>query len=256
MSVETLPFPVQRKDLGPFERLFQTRSFSPTRIFAFITCGLGVALGAGLLKVAQELDPASDTASIAQKFVIGLFVLSFLCLLGGLLYQVKANRVALFQHGAAIEAAGKVDEFRWDELHHYFNSEIGQPFRFSLCSKSELCISNETAGFLDLCAEIRLRSGPFIFQREFAAIANTGSAAFGPLTLTRDGIRHNGKSFSWSDFRQLYSRITAGRETLTFETGWTPGTGVMVQAEKIPSFHVCRQLIEKLAPAHLLVTEA
>lgn len=255
MPANAAPFPIKRTDLGELERLYETRSFSPIRILAYASCAIAVALGTALLKVSQEPGASEDALDIGPKVAIGLFVLAFGCLLAGLLYKVKANRVALFQHGVAIEAEGTVEAARWDEVHHYFNTELGEPFRFSLRNQTELSISNDTAGFGELCAEVRRRSGDFILEREYANLASAGSAVFGPLTLTRDGIRVEGKSLAWTEIHKMYARITYGRETLTFDTGWTPGIGVGIASEKIPSFHVCRELITRVAPAHLLVTE-
>ncbi len=255
MDPSSAPFPVRGADLGDFERLYETRSFSLVRVAAYATCALATALGTVFLYIGQKLAPASEMQGMWLLFVGLIFLLAFVCLLGGLLYKVKANRVALFRDGLAIEAGGESNAVRWDELQHYFNSGVGEPFRFSLLRGGELEVSNETAGFSELGAQIRSRAGKHILQREYANIVAGGRAAFGPLTLTRQGFRHGGREYAWQDIEKMYLHIVNGWETLTFETNSFVGTGARISAEKIPSVHVCLELIGKLAPERLLVTQ-
>lgn len=249
----SIPFPIPRRDLGAFEKTYETRGFSWTRILAFVASGLSLAMGIFFLQLEQRLDPSSGAQGVGVKVAIGLAVISFLCLLGGLLYRVKANRVALFAEGVAIEAEGAVRAVRWDEVVHYWNCPIGEPFRFQT-DAGEVAVSNETAGFLELGATIRQRAGEEIYLREYGRIVAGGEARFGPLSMTAEGFTLDGVSYRWSDVRELYARVTQGHETLTFETGAVRGMGPSVAAETLPSVHVCFRVLEQVAPTRLLKT--
>lgn len=250
----TAPFAVPRQDLGSIEKTFETRSFSIARIAAFVACALCVGLAMVLLELEHRLAPASSMDGFGLKVAIGLGIIAFICLLAGLLHQVKANRVALYSSGVAVEAEGKVQALRWDEVRHYFNLGIGDSFRFTSLQGEDFSISGETAGFGDLCMEIRKRAGDEILRRELDLVLSGGDSRFGPLTLNRSGFRLDGAAHDWADVRELYSRVINGHETLVFEMGGVRGLGPSVAAEKLPSVHVCFRLVEQLAPLRLLKT--
>jgi len=250
MSSPSAFLPVSREDLGLFEKSFLVPSVSWLRIAAYVGCGLATGLGIMLLKINQQLE-LNTSQGLADKLAVGSFVLGFFCLLGGLLHTPAKTGIALFRGGLAIEVRGKVDEFRWDEIHEYFHSEVGEPFRLTTLAKQELQVPNEITDFNEVCTEIRKRCGEAIFIREFQVIADGGIARFGPLALNRDGFRYESMFYEWSSVRRMYSRHTDGKATLTFELN-PLGSGPRVPAEKIHSFEVCLRLIEHLAPNRLL----
>jgi hypothetical protein len=251
MQPSASPFP-SSPELGKFESLYQTRSFSIPRIMAYVACALAVTLGILALYSKRHTPPASPVYGWVEPAAIGLFVLAFLCLLGGLLHRVALNRVALHRSGVIVEANGKSDAVLWTQVHHYLSSNLGQPFRFTTLDGRQVEISSETAGFSSLCAEIRRRAAQPIFDREWDAIHRGKGADFGPLVLSSDGLNHKGHHYPWSGIEKMYSRITNGHATLTFETSSFLGMGPRIPANTIPSVDVCIQLIEQLAPGRLL----
>jgi hypothetical protein len=94
---------------GPSSIFTRIGAFSILRLAAFAACAMTVGLGVLALWTKQSLDRGSDVYQFVDPIAIGLFILAFVCLLGGLLHKVKANRIALYQEGAILEADGKVE---------------------------------------------------------------------------------------------------------------------------------------------------
>lgn len=254
MSETAAPFPVHREDLGPFEHTYGSSGISAVKVFAYLASALAFGLGVFFLKLNQTVATNSEIQDLPKLAALLIFSLSFVCLLGGMIHKPQRNRVLLFENGLAVESGQKPITASWEEIQHYYPSEAGEAFRFSLSNGKEISIAKETKGFIDLCNAIRMRAGEFIYRREYALVNSGARSVFGPLEFTLIGCSVDGVKLDWSDLNGIRTSTAKAGQTLIFEAHSLGDLSPTVPATKIPSSHVCYRLIEDLAQIRVLTT--
>jgi hypothetical protein len=96
----------------------------------------------------------------------------------------------------------------------------------------------------ELAALIEQRTAPVIHARRDHELATTGAATFGPLVLTREGVRAGQRFAAWSKI----TRAEFGRVRLRIWTGTTRPT-ISRQTRTIPDVAVLRAMMAEQLPS-------
>lgn len=122
----------------------------------------------------------------------------------------RALRVRVYERGFTFTRGGRTDEFPWDEIEVFSESqqvyraaglESGVSYQYFVRRSDgrTLRMDNEVRGVAALGERLREETGKRLQARAAELIDGGEAANFGPLALTREGVVRGGRELPWAD---------------------------------------------------------
>ena len=122
----------------------------------------------------------------------------------------RGVRVRVYERGFTFTRGGRTQEFPWDEIEVFSESEqvyraagleSGVSYQYFIrCSDGRtLGMDNEVAGVRALGERLREETRGRLLARAAELVEGGEAANFGPLALTREGVVRGGRKLPWAD---------------------------------------------------------
>jgi Family of unknown function (DUF6585) len=158
----------------------------------------------------EQLGLAPGTA---LQLSVGLLIGGGVVLTVGLMFYFQVWRVRVTAEGLTWLDRNGEHQCTWDEVTAVYRTELrigdrkyGDRYtqlRLEIAGGRRLAVNHRLSRYEQLCVAVQSITTERLLARKRAAVYDIG-AAFGSVTLTRYGIRVEGKELSWQDFGQYY----------------------------------------------------
>lgn len=183
-------------------------------------------------------------------FLWGGFVVFLLCFFVDS-YQRHALHVFVYENGLIHVGAKSLQPISWQKVQvvrHDVTYDQGvafHSFHLTCTDGTSLRLKNTIVRCRDLGKLIEEATVPYIFPVALNTYQTSGAVAFGPITVTAQGISWRRRTLPWSGIESLKIDECTGRLVLRRKQGeWFGRTSV-----KVPNVEVFRMLIKHLTSA-------
>ena len=170
------------------------------------------------------------------------------------LWQRHAIKVRAFANGITYQRKKKPEVHFWRHIRsirtsasRYFLPFLGTSGRselqLTMANRRTLRLTNMVSGLDQLVDTAKERVYPRLMSDYVKAFRMGQAIAFGPLTLTLDGIRHGKQALAWDKIKGM--EIARGKLNRLWEVG-SRVARLSVPTKKIPNVEICFQLIRRL----------
>ncbi len=171
------------------------------------------------------------------------------------LWQRHGIKVRTFANGMTYQRKQKPVVFFWRHVRtirtyasRYFLPLLGTSGRsellLTMANRQTLRLTNVVTGLDQLVETVKERVYPRLMSDYVKAFRMGQPIAFGPLTLTLDGIRYGKRSFAWDKVGG--TEIKRGRLSVLWDSGDERVSRLSVPTRRIPNVEICFQLIRRL----------
>lgn len=170
------------------------------------------------------------------------------------LWQRHSIKVRTFANGMTYQRKRKPQVFFWRHVRairtyasRYFLPFLGTGGRsellLTMASRQTLRLTSIVTGLDQLVETVKERVYPRLMSDYVKAFRMGQPIAFGPLTLTLDGIQYGRRSLAWDKVGGI--ELKRGKLNILWETDGGVSR-LSVAARRIPNVEICFQLIRRL----------
>lgn len=174
-----------------------------------------------------------------------------------LAWRQRWPEVYAFRRGLSIHAGQGVARIPWDEIETIYSRSIryGLPsmawtghatVTMHLRDGRRLKLSNVLADYELLIETIKSHIYPGLLARYVHAFNQGQSIAFGPLSLTQQGIQNGRQVLPWNEVQ--HASLREGKLIVEPDES-SRGRRIRLPADKIPNVDLCVQLLQQLGRA-------
>jgi hypothetical protein len=160
----------------------------------------------------------------------------------------------LFYRDALVVRQGEqTTVVRWDEVRELlYPAAAGTNFRLVTRDDREVDIDRWVRDYGDLVQAVVDRLNEVLVPATLEKIAGGKKAKFGPLAVTRTGLRYKGKKAHWDDVTSMVIQAGRGGRRLTVHTQGSWFAWCWVDLNRIPNNDVLYHVLCRTAPKRLL----
>jgi hypothetical protein len=247
-------------NLGASKRYFPVKKLnrigSLVTFFIFIGGSILVFLyGFYITYVAiQKHGPAMIGDKLTVPVIIALVMLLIGLAVGRFAYENWSKGVAVYDQGLVVRDRKGIKPWRWEEIvslkaavtrHYIFGIYAGTTHRYSLFNhrNQRLVFGEMYARVEELAKIIQDGISPILYGRA-AQKYNTGQTlVFGPVAISKSGIRIGKKVYPWSEVEQV--SIQQGILKVTKKDG-RRFSGASASASVIPNLNILLSIIHQV----------